>query len=144
MMRWVRIPRDAAKAASWGPKASAPGSDRSERTATETPSLCPAVSRAGAPDAQVVQGAGQLPGVDGRGLVLGQQFHPSRCVGRVADGDRGQDGNPDGIRYLVALPQSPVAPADREYADHSERGANQEAQRPENGDGNGQRSPGSG
>ena len=65
----------------------------------------------------MVQGLAQAPRVDGSGLVVLKKLRPARGVGWVTDGDRCQDGNPDGIRYLVALPQAPVAAADRKHDD---------------------------
>ena len=59
----------------------------------------------------------QAPCIGGIRLVLIEQAGPVVGVCWVADGDRGQDGYADGICYLVALPQPPVAAVDREQDD---------------------------
>ena len=102
-----------------------------------------AIASSGVGQAQMVQGLAQTPRRDGAGFVLVKQLRPARGVRWVTDWDRCQDGNPDGIRYLVALPQAPVLAADRKRDDGSDQRA---ASRPKpSGDEQtfGQRRPGS-
>ena len=61
---------------------------------------------------QLLEGIPQLQGVQGSWLVILQQPGPLPRVGRVTDGERCEDRNPDGIRYLIALPEPPVTAAD--------------------------------
>ena len=45
----------------------------------------------------------------------------------MTDANRGQDGNPNGVGYLIALPQTPIIAADREGGDGSDQGTQQDA-----------------
>src|SRR4029077_6325285 len=53
--------------------------------------------------AKVLQGLTQMPGTHGVRLVVVEKLDPAGRIGRMVDGQRGQDGHADGIRYLVAL-----------------------------------------
>ena len=66
-----------------------------------------------------MEGLAKLPGVGGPGVIFCKEFQPICCIGRVNGGNRCQDGNADRIGDLVAVPQAPVAAADREGDDDS-------------------------
>ena len=55
-----------------------------------------------------MQGLPQLQGVLHSGLVILQELGPPRGVGWAGNRERGEDGDADGIGYLVALAQTPV------------------------------------
>ena len=89
----------------------------------------------------MVQGLAQAPRMDDPGLVALEKLRPAGRVGWVTDGDRCQDGNPDGICYLIAPPQPPVVAADRKRDDGSGQRAQQGAEPSINEQAHGQRRP---
>ena len=68
---------------------------------------------------ELLKGLPQLQGVQGSWLVILQEPGPLPGVGRVADRERCEDRNPDGIRYLITLPEPPVTTADGKRYDGS-------------------------
>ena len=88
---------------------------------------------------QIAQGLAQAPRVDGSGFIVLKKLRPACGVGWVTDRDRRQDGDPDGIRYLVALPQAPVLAADRKRDDGPDEQTKQDAKPSGNEQANGQR-----
>src|SRR5947207_14518000 len=81
----------------------------------------------------------QVPRIDGSGLVILEKPRPVGGIGWATDGDRCQDWNPDGICNLVALPQPPVAAAERERSDGSDQESEQGAEPSGNEQPNGKR-----
>ena len=63
---------------------------------------------------QLLEGLPQLQCMQGSWLVILQELRPPARVGRVADRERCKDGNPDGIRDLITLPEPPVTAANGE------------------------------
>src|ERR1700689_1253775 len=60
--------------------------------------------------------------MQGSWLVTLQQSRPLPGVGWVADGERGEDGDPDRIRYLITPPEPPVtAVGGKRYDDPYQR-----------------------
>src|SRR5215475_456908 len=53
-------------------------------------------------------------------LVVLQELCPARGVGRMANRYRCKDRNPYRIRYMVALPEPPVLPANHQRYDRSD------------------------
>ena len=60
---------------------------------------------------QLLYGVPQLQGVQGSRLVVLQKPGPLSRAVRVADGERCEDRNPDGIRYLITVSEPPVTAA---------------------------------
>ena len=112
MTRAVGIPWEAAKIASWGPRARAPGSEERDRTVNDHLSFCRYEAYIGGRHFQLLEGPSQLQGVQCSWLVILQELGPPAGVGRVVDGERCEHGNPDGIRDLITLPEPPVTAAE--------------------------------
>ena len=68
---------------------------------------------------QLLEGLPQLQGVQGSWLVILQELRPPASVGWVVNRERCKDGNPDGIRDLIALSEPPVTAADGKRYDGS-------------------------
>ena len=120
----VGIPSAAAKTASCGPSARAWRSEDSESTAIEEPG--PGYSRGLQADGrQLAQRLAQSPRIGGFRYVTAEKLRPVRGLGWMPDANRRQDGDPDGVGDLVAIPQPPVIAAERERDDGSDQRAAQ-------------------
>ena len=71
---------------------------------------------------ELLKGLPQLQGVQGSWLVILQEPGPLPGVGWVANRERCEDRNADGIRYLITFPEPPVTAADsNRYNDSYQR-----------------------
>src|SRR5262249_3919704 len=68
----------------------------------------------------------QLPCIDDPRAVLLKERYPARRVGWLNGMNGREDGNADGIRNLVALPQAPGVAGDRQHSDDSHNPAHYE------------------
>ena len=125
----VGMPCEAAKTASWGPRARALASEDRDSTVARS-SVLPLYPGGRGRPAQLLQGRAQLPGVHrGRPVAL-QELGPSGSGRGMADRDRREDRNPDRTCDLVALPEPPVVAAEHEGHDDPDQGAGQAPIRP--------------